>query len=75
MPFYFPDMLPNQPYDEQREVMRQITPGEGRDRLITPKNLYARLIAETGSAGDSLVYRFRTCHDRLRFVLVVLRSF
>jgi O-antigen ligase len=52
--FYFPDMLPNQPYDEQREVMRQITPGEGRDRLITPKNLYARLIAETGLLGTVL---------------------
>jgi O-antigen ligase len=49
--FYFPDLVPNQPYDEQREVMRQITPGEGRDRLITPKNLYARLIAETGLLG------------------------
>lgn len=52
--FYFPEMLPNQPYDEQREVMRQITPGEGRDRLITPKNLYARLIAETGLLGSAL---------------------
>jgi len=52
--FYFTDMLPNQPYDEQREVMRQITPGEGRDRLITPKNLYARLIAETGLFGTVL---------------------
>jgi len=51
--FYFPEMLPDQPYDEQREVMRQITPGEGRDRLITPKNLYARLIAETGLFGTA----------------------
>jgi hypothetical protein len=56
--FYFPEMLPNQPYDEQREVMRQITPGEGRDRLITPKNLYARLIAETGLLGTVLFSLF-----------------
>jgi len=56
--FYFPDLLPNQPYDEQREVMRQITPGEGRDRLITPKNLYARLIAETGLLGTALFTAF-----------------
>jgi O-antigen ligase len=49
--FYFADMAPNQPYDMQKEVMRQITPGEGRDRLITSKNLYARLIAETGLVG------------------------
>jgi O-antigen ligase len=56
--FYFPEMLPNQPYDEQREIMRQITPGEGRDRLITPKNLYARLIAETGLLGTVLFTTF-----------------
>ncbi len=51
--FYFVDNLPDQPYDVQKEIMRQITPGEGRDRLITPKNLYARLIAETGLAGTA----------------------
>lgn len=56
--FYFPELLLNQPYDEQREVMRQITPGEGRDRLITPKNLYARLIAETGLPGTVLFSAF-----------------
>jgi hypothetical protein len=56
--FYFPEMLPDQPYDEQREIMRQITPGEGRDRLITPKNLYARLIAETGLLGTVLFSGF-----------------
>jgi O-antigen ligase len=56
--FYFPEMLPDQPYDEQREIMRQITPGEGRDRLITPKNLYARLIAETGLLGTALFSGF-----------------
>jgi len=49
--FYFAEMIPDQPYDQQKEVMRQITPGEGRDRLITPKNLYARLISETGLLG------------------------
>ncbi len=49
--FYFDDNLPNRPWDQQKEIVRQITPGEGRDRLITPKNLVARLIAETGLIG------------------------
>ncbi|MFM8319334.1 MAG: O-antigen ligase family protein [Chloroflexota bacterium] len=56
--FYFVDNLPNQPYDQQQEIMRQITPGEGRDRLITPKNLYARLVAETGLVGTALFSAF-----------------
>ncbi len=56
--FYFVDSLPDQPYDIQKEVMRQITPGEGRDRLITPKNLYARLISETGLVGTALFTAF-----------------
>jgi len=49
--FYFDDNLPNQPWDTNKEIVRQITPEEGRDRLITPKNLVARLIAETGVFG------------------------
>jgi O-antigen ligase len=49
--FYFDDALPNLPWHTQREIIRQITPTEGRDRLITPKNLPARLIAETGVLG------------------------
>ena len=44
-------MLPDQPYNRQPEIIRQITPVEGRNRLITPKNLYARLLAETGIMG------------------------
>ncbi len=49
--FYFVDMVPDQSYEQQQEMLRQLTPGEGRDRLITPKNLYARLISETGLLG------------------------
>jgi len=56
--FYFADNLPDQAYDVQKEIMRQITPGEGRDRLITPKNLYARLIAETGLVGTAVFSAF-----------------
>jgi len=56
--FYFDEMLPNQPWDRQKEIMRQITPTEGRDRLITPKNLYARLLAETGIIGTAIFTTF-----------------
>lgn len=56
--FYFDQMLPNQPWNEQKEIVRQITPGEGRDRLITAKNLYARLIAETGIFGTAAFTTF-----------------
>lgn len=49
--FYFDENLPNQPWDTNKEIVRQITPEEGRDRLITPKNLVARLISETGVFG------------------------
>jgi uncharacterized membrane protein len=56
--FYFNEMLPNQPYDLQKEIIRQITPEEGRDRLITPKNLLARLIAETGLLGTATFITF-----------------
>jgi hypothetical protein len=56
--FYFDQNLPNQPWNAQKEIVRQITPGEGRDRLITPKNLYARLIAETGIIGTAAFTTF-----------------
>ncbi len=56
--FYFSENLPDQPYETQKEIMRQVTPAEGRDRLITPKNLYARLLAETGLLGVGLFTTF-----------------
>lgn len=48
--FYFKDALPEQ-YYRLPELIRQVTPVEGRNRLITPKNLLARLLAETGVLG------------------------
>ena len=48
--FYFKEALPAQFY-RLPEIIRQITPTEGRDRLITPNNLPARLLAETGILG------------------------
>lgn len=56
--FYFNKMLPDEPWNQQKEIVRQITPGVGNDRLITPKNLYARLIAETGLFGTAAFTTF-----------------
>ena len=56
--YYFDEMLPNQTYNSQPEIVRQITPVEGRNRLITPKNLYARLLAETGLIGTVIFTSF-----------------
>jgi hypothetical protein len=49
--FYFEEMLPNRLISEVPEALRMITPEKGRDRLITSKNFYLRLLAETGIIG------------------------
>jgi hypothetical protein len=56
--FYFEEMLPNQPLAYTPEVIRLVTPESGRDRLITPKNLYLRLLAETGLVGTAAFVAF-----------------
>ncbi len=48
---YFDQMLPDQPWNRNPEIIRLITPSDDAIRLITPKNLYARLLAETGLLG------------------------
>lgn len=48
---YFDEMLPDQPWSRNPEIIRLITPSDDSIRLITPKNLYARLLAETGLLG------------------------
>lgn len=49
--FYFDEALPNRPMALYPEVLRLVVPEVGRDRLITAKNLYLRLLAETGITG------------------------
>ncbi len=48
--FYFGKMMPDRLY-RSPEIIRLITPEEGRQPLVTPKNLYARLLAESGMVG------------------------
>jgi O-antigen ligase len=49
--YYFEDMLPYRPLADSPEVMQVVTPESGRVRLITAKNFYLRLLAETGAVG------------------------
>lgn len=56
--FYFGEMLPERPLAKTPEVLRVITPEEGRNRLITPKNFYVRLLAETGLVGTAAFTAF-----------------
>lgn len=56
--FYFDEMLPDRPLAAMPEVLRLVTPENDRDRLITTKNLYFRLIAETGLMGTAAFMGF-----------------
>jgi hypothetical protein len=49
--FYFPQMMPDEPLAASPELLRLIVPEGNRARLITPKNFYYRLLAETGLVG------------------------
>jgi len=49
--FYFEEMLPYRPIAEVPEILLMITPEMGRDRLITSKNFFLRILAETGIIG------------------------
>jgi len=49
--FYFNEKLPDRPLAAVPEVLRLVVPEEGVSRLITPKNLFLRIMAETGLVG------------------------
>lgn len=50
-PLLINDHLPERPYHTMPEVLRVITLNQASGHLITPKSLFARLLAETGLAG------------------------
>ena len=56
--FHFADMLPNQSWHRQPDILRQISHAEGREKLITPKNLFMKVIAETGLLGFGVFCTF-----------------
>ncbi|MCJ7531862.1 MAG: O-antigen ligase family protein [Anaerolineales bacterium] len=56
--FYFDALLPDRPWNHQPDILRQLTPVEGQNQLITPKNLFAKILAETGMLGISTFLAF-----------------
>lgn len=56
--FYFNEMLPERPLSSTPEVLRVIVPEEGRNRLVTSKNFYFRILAETGLLGGATFAAF-----------------
>ncbi len=59
--FHFAEYLPYRSWHRSPEIVRQLTPLEGNLRLITPKNLYLRLLAETGIVGTAFFAVFLAC--------------
>ncbi len=49
--FYIEENLPEIPLHHYPEVLRYITPKEGRSVSLTPKNFFVRILAETGLSG------------------------
>lgn len=56
--YYFEEYLPDIPLAATPEVLRIVTPDAGRNRLITPKNFYYRLLSETGLIGTAAFLAF-----------------
>jgi len=56
--FYFEENLPERSLSIQPEVLRLIVPEAGRNRLITAKNFFLRLLAETGLLGTATFLGF-----------------
>lgn len=49
--FYFEDLLPDRSLAASPEILRMISMNVTRYQLVTPKNLYLRILAETGLLG------------------------
>lgn len=56
--FYFKEYMPDFQLATMPEILKVLTPEEGRSLLITSKNLYVRLLAETGLIGFGLFVSF-----------------
>jgi hypothetical protein len=56
--FYFQEMLPDEPIARTPELLKIVTPDPGRNRLITPKNFYFRILSETGLIGAAAFVSF-----------------
>jgi hypothetical protein len=56
--YFFEENLPDTSLAETPEILRIVTPDPGRNRLITPKNFYYRLLSETGIVGFAAFLAF-----------------
>jgi O-antigen ligase len=56
--FQFYEKMPDRPLMLMPEVLKLVTPDADQDRLITPKNLYLRILAETGLVGMATFLAF-----------------
>jgi len=56
--FYFEDKLTDRPIYPTPELFDALVPKEGRHQLVVPKNLFARILAETGLMGMATFFAF-----------------
>lgn len=56
--FYFEEYLPDRALATMPEVLRSLVPEVGRSRLITSKNFYLRILAESGLLGAATFLAF-----------------
>jgi len=56
--FYFEEKLSDRPLYPTPELLYKFTPGEGRNRVVVPKNMFLRILAETGLFGASAFLAF-----------------
>ncbi len=56
--FYVKEALPDRLLAKNPEILRILTPEIGRNRLVTPKNFYLRILAETGLVGAAAFSAF-----------------
>ncbi|MCI0518763.1 MAG: O-antigen ligase family protein [Chloroflexi bacterium] len=70
--FYFDEMMPDRPLAAMPELLKILVPGAGRDRLITAKNYYYRILAEMGLVGAAAFVAFLAA--MLGCALSLLRS-
>jgi len=56
--FYFDEKLTDRPIYPTPELFETLVPEEGRHQLVVPKNLFARILAETGLLGTAVFSSF-----------------
>jgi O-antigen ligase len=56
--FYFVDSLPERAFNTIPEILRNVTYSQASGRLVTSKNLFTRLLAETGIVGMATFLAF-----------------